>query len=105
MDLISYIEIYFKYLTKFNIVRNIFHIRSGSMRLDKYLKNIKIAKRRIIAHDLCSNGKVTKNSYSLKPGYEVKPNDEINIDLGKKEILIKVIDEKSFEIIKELNKI
>jgi len=71
------------------------------MRLDKFLMDSKIVKRRVIAHDLCDGGKVTKGSLNLKPGYEVKPGDIISVELPRKILQIKISEENSFEVISE----
>lgn len=61
------------------------------MRLDKYLKVSRIIKRRTIANEACSGGRVTVNGKVAKPGAEVKPGDLLTIrfgeHLGKYEIL------------------
>ena len=45
------------------------------MRLDKYLKVSRIIKRRTVANEACSGGRVTLNGKVAKPGAEVKPGD------------------------------
>ncbi len=61
------------------------------MRLDKYLKISRIIKRRTVANEACSGGRVTLNGKVAKPGAEVKPGDVMTIrfgdHLGKYEIL------------------
>ena len=61
------------------------------MRLDKYLKVSRIIKRRTVANEACSGGRVTLNGKSAKPGAEVKPGDIMTIrfgdHLGKYEVL------------------
>lgn len=61
------------------------------MRLDKYLKVSRIIKRRTVANEACSGGRVTVNGKVAKPGAEVKPGDLLTIrfgeHLGKYEIL------------------
>lgn len=71
------------------------------MRLDKFLKKNRIIKRRVVAHDLCVNGKVLKDNRELKPGYDIKEGDKIKIDFGKKILEIEVLDNSDFKIIKE----
>ena len=41
------------------------------MRLDKYLKVSRIIKRRTVANEACSGGRVTLNGKVAKPGAEV----------------------------------
>ena len=61
------------------------------MRLDKYLKVSRIIKRRTVANEACSGGRVTLNGRVAKPRAEVKPGDIMTIrfgdHLGKYEIL------------------
>lgn len=53
------------------------------MRLDKYLKVSRIIKRRTVANEACSGGRVTLNGKVAKPGAEVKPGDELTIRFGE----------------------
>lgn len=61
------------------------------MRLDKYLKVSRIIKRRTVANEACSGGRVTLNGKVAKPGADVKPGDVLTIrfgdHLGRYEIL------------------
>ena len=61
------------------------------MRLDKYLKVSRIIKRRTVANEACSGGRVTLNGKVAKPGAEVKAGDVMTIrfgdHLGRYEIL------------------
>ena len=52
------------------------------MRLDKYLKVSRIIKRRTVANEACSGGRVTLNGKVAKPGTEVKPGDQMTIRFG-----------------------
>ena len=52
------------------------------MRLDKYLKVSRIIKRRTVANEACSGGRVTLNGKVAKPGAEVKPGDQMTIRFG-----------------------
>ena len=54
------------------------------MRLDKFLKVSRIIKRRTVANEACSGGRVTLNGKVAKPGAEVKPGDEMTIRFGDK---------------------
>lgn len=53
------------------------------MRLDKYLKVSRIIKRRTVANDACSGGRVMLNQKIAKPGADVKPGDIISIRFGE----------------------
>ena len=54
------------------------------MRLDKYLKVSRMIKRRTVANEACSAGRVTVNDKVAKPATDVKPGDIITIRLGAK---------------------
>jgi ribosomal 50S subunit-recycling heat shock protein len=52
------------------------------MRLDKYLKVSRVIKRRTVANDISSHGRVTINDKPAKPGTQVKVGDVIEIKFG-----------------------
>ena len=52
------------------------------MRLDKYLKNSRLIKRRTIANEACDAGKVLVNGKVARASYDVKENDIIEIQMG-----------------------
>ncbi|WP_019230471.1 RNA-binding S4 domain-containing protein [Sedimentibacter sp. B4] len=60
------------------------------MRIDKYLKNARVIKRRTIAKEACEQGRVLVNGKTAKPGTEVDTGDEIEIIFGAKPMKIKV---------------
>lgn len=53
------------------------------MRLDKYLKVSRIIKRRTVANEACTGGRVMLNQKVAKPGAEVKTGDQISIRFGE----------------------
>ena len=53
------------------------------MRLDIYLKVSRIIKRRTVANEACSGGRVTLNGRVAKPGAEVKAGDVLTIRFGE----------------------
>lgn len=53
------------------------------MRIDKYLKVSRIIKRRTVASEACSNGRVMINQRIAKPSSEVKEGDVISIRFGE----------------------
>lgn len=61
------------------------------MRIDKYLKNSRIIKRRTVAKSACDKGLIKINEKIAKAGAEVEIGDIIEIMLGNKEILVKVL--------------
>lgn len=61
------------------------------MRLDKYLKVSRLIKRRTVANEACSGGRVTINGKTAKAGTNVKPGDEIRIQFGNREVAVEVL--------------
>ena len=62
------------------------------MRVDKFLKNSRIIKRRQVAKDACLNERVKINGYIAKPGSLVENGDIIEISFGKRNLKVKVLD-------------
>ena len=58
------------------------------MRLDLFLKETRIIKRRTIAKEFCERGLVKVNNKIAKPSYEVKSGDVLNVRFGEKEFSI-----------------
>ena len=54
------------------------------MRLDKFLKMSRIIKRRTIANEIIDSGRVMVNSKIVKPSYNVKIGDIIEVKFGDK---------------------
>lgn len=61
------------------------------MRLDKYLKNSRLIKRRTIANEACDAGKVLVNGKVARASYDVKENDVIEIQMGAKAVKVRVL--------------
>lgn len=62
------------------------------MRIDKFLKNSRIIKRRQVAKEACENGRVLINGNVAKPGSIVEEGDIIEIAFGKSNLKVKVTD-------------
>ena len=54
------------------------------MRIDLFLKETRIIKRRTVAKEICDRGYVLVNDKVVKPGYDVKDGDHICVKLGGK---------------------
>ena len=54
------------------------------MRLDKFLKVARVIKRRTVANEAADNGRVSVNGKVVKPSYDVKVGDIIEIKFGDK---------------------
>ena len=64
------------------------------MRLDKYLKVVRILKRRTISKELAENSRVLVNGKVAKPAKEVNIGDVIEIVYGNRVLKVKVKDIK-----------
>lgn len=64
------------------------------MRIDKFLKNSRLIKRRTIAKEACDQGRVSINGKQAKAGSEVEIGDVINIEFGNKSISVEVLELK-----------
>ena len=81
------------------------------MRIDKFLKVSRILKRRTVAGDACKAGKVSVNGKEVKPAYQLKPGDVVELAfaagslkfrvLGLKETVKEAGAAQRYEIIKE----
>ena len=60
------------------------------MRLDKFLKNSRIIKRRTVAKDACEQGRVEVNGKVAKPGLELKTGDIIQVTFGSNTLKVRV---------------
>jgi ribosomal 50S subunit-recycling heat shock protein len=63
-----------------------------AMRLDKFLKVSRLSKRRSEAHEALEHGRITKDGKSLKPGYQVKAGDVLEIHYATKFLTVRVRD-------------
>lgn len=62
------------------------------MRIDKFLKVTKIIKRRTVANEAADNGRVAVNGRIVKPSYEVKKGDIVEIKFGDKISKFEILD-------------
>lgn len=62
------------------------------MRLDKFLKVSKVIKRRTVANEIADKGRVSVNGKIVKPSYEVKVGDIIEIQFGEKKSKFEIIN-------------
>lgn len=54
------------------------------MRLDKFLKVSRVIKRRTVANEAADSGRISVNGKIVKPSYEVKIGDIVEIKFGDK---------------------
>ena len=77
------------------------------MRLDKFLKIARVIKRRTVANEAADSGRVSVNGKIVKPSYEVKIGDIVEIKFGDKisKLEIVKIPERPVNQMEELIKI
>lgn len=61
------------------------------MRIDKFLKVSRLIKRRTVANEACDAEKVSVNGKPARASYDVKVGDEIEINMGKSPLKIRVL--------------
>ena len=61
------------------------------MRIDKFLKVSRILKRRSVANEACSGGRVSVNGKDVKPSYSLKVGDEVEIRFGEGSLKFRVL--------------
>ena len=61
------------------------------MRLDKFLKVSRIIKRRTVANEAADGGRTSVNGRVVKPSYEVKVGDIVEIKFGDKISKFKIV--------------
>ncbi|MBR6769325.1 MAG: RNA-binding S4 domain-containing protein [Clostridia bacterium] len=60
------------------------------MRIDKYLKVSRLIKRRTVASDACDGEHISVNGKVVKPSYQVKIGDVIEIKFGQRTLTVRV---------------
>lgn len=81
------------------------------MRIDKFLKVSRLLKRRTLANEACDGGRVKVNGKTVKPSYNIKENDLVEIGFNSGTVKFRVLQlketvrkedaEKLYEIIWE----
>lgn len=61
------------------------------MRLDKFLKVSRIIKRRTVANEAADGGRISVNGKVVKPSYDVKVGDIVEIKFGDKISKFKIV--------------
>ena len=62
------------------------------MRIDKYLKVSRLIKRRTVANEAGDAGRISVNGRQVKPSYQVKVGDVIEIAFGQRSLKVEVVD-------------
>ena len=64
------------------------------MRIDKFLKVSRILKRRTLAQEACDGGRVKANGRSVKPSYNLKVGDIVEIGFNSGTVSFEVLELK-----------
>lgn len=62
------------------------------MRIDKFLKVARVIKRRTVANEAADSGRISVNGKIVKPSYEVKIGDIVEIKFGDKTSKFEIIE-------------
>lgn len=62
------------------------------MRIDKFLKVSRVIKRRTVANEAADSGRISVNGKIVKPSYEVKVGDIVEIRFGDKTSKFEIIE-------------
>lgn len=60
------------------------------MRIDKFLKVARLLKRRSVANEAASGGRIKINGRTVKPSHEVKPGDVVEIGFSSGTVTVRV---------------
>ncbi|MBR2499277.1 MAG: RNA-binding S4 domain-containing protein [Clostridia bacterium] len=81
------------------------------MRIDKFLKVSRLLKRRTLANEAASGGRVSVNGRAVKPAFQVKVGDIVEIGFNSGAVKFRVLEiketvrkedaDKLYEIINE----
>ena len=64
------------------------------MRIDKFLKVSRLLKRRALAQEACDGGRVKVNDRVVKPSYNVKVGDLVEIGFNSGTVRFRILDIK-----------
>lgn len=62
------------------------------MRADLYLHHVRVFKTRSLATQACDKGNVQLAGKALKPAYKLKVGDELQVERGDLDLVIRVLD-------------
>ncbi len=61
------------------------------MRIDKFLKNSRLIKRRTVAKDACEQSRIEINGKQVKPSANVTVGDKVTLRIGENYITVEVL--------------
>jgi ribosomal 50S subunit-recycling heat shock protein len=62
------------------------------VRLDKFLQVSRLVRRRTVAQELISAGRVSVAGRTAKPGTELRPGDLLELRLGGRQMRLRILD-------------
>jgi ribosomal 50S subunit-recycling heat shock protein len=62
------------------------------VRVDKFLQVSRLIKRRAVAKEAAESGKIQINGRVVKPGYEVKVGDRLEIQAGSRRVSVEILE-------------
>ncbi len=62
------------------------------MRVDVFLKQTRLIKRRSLAKELCEEGAVSINGQRVRAGREVSPGDTLELNLRNRRLAVEIVD-------------
>lgn len=62
------------------------------MRVDVFLKQVRLIKRRTIAKELCDEGAVELNGHEVRAGREVRAGDAITLKLRNRRLEVEILE-------------
>lgn len=66
--------------------------KGKTVRIDKFLKVSRVIKRRTVAAEACSGGRIEINGKPAKPAKEVKVGDTVKVSFGAGSLTFEVLD-------------
>ena len=66
------------------------------MRIDKFLKVSRILKRRTVAAEAAKGGRISVNGKNVKPAYDLKVGDVVDIRFGEGSVRFEVLELREF---------
>ena len=61
------------------------------MRIDKFLKVSRLLKRRTVANQACDGGRVSVNGRAVKPSYQIKEGDIVEIGFNSGTVKFRIL--------------
>ena len=90
---------------RFAIVKSLYLRYNPYVRLDLFLKTSRLVKRRTVAQEMCSAGRVLVNGQEAKAAKEIRPGDALRLSSATRtmdiEVLTVPLSSKNFKALPE----